>query len=85
MDDTFCFLIKLSVEVQKHLNSVLPAIQFIVEQKTDNQLPFLDILVMRDEDEKLKTTVYRKKPTPTDISPSTPTMECRPKPSKCEL
>ena len=48
-------------EVQKHLNSVSPAIQFTVEQETDNQLPFLDVLVIRDEDEKLKTTVYRKK------------------------
>ena len=62
MDDTFCFLSKSSVEeVQKHLNSVSPAIQFTVERETDNQLPFLDVLVMRDEGEKLKTTVYRKK------------------------
>ena len=62
VDDTFCFLSKSSVEeVQKHLNSVSPAIQFTVEKETDNQLPFLDVLVMRDEGEKLKTTVYRKK------------------------
>ena len=60
--DTFCFLSKSSVEeVQKHLNSVSPAIQFTVEKETDIQLPFLDVLVMRDEGEKLKTTVYRKK------------------------
>ena len=62
MDDTFCFLSNSSVEeVEKHLNSVSPAIQFTVEQETDNQLPFLDVIVMRDEDETLKTTVYRKK------------------------
>ena len=36
-------------------------VQFTVEQETDNQLPFLDVLVMRDEDGKLKITVYRKK------------------------
>ena len=59
--DNTCFLRKSSVEeVQKHLNSVSPAIQFTVERETDNQLPFLDVLVMRDEGEKLKTAVYRK-------------------------
>lgn len=84
MDDTFCFLAMSSVEkVLKHLNSVSPAIQFTVEQETENKLPFLDVLVIRDEDEKLKTTVYRKKKlTQTDISPSTPAMEYRPKPTQ---
>jgi hypothetical protein len=46
---------------------VSPAIQFTIEQETDDQLPFLDVLVMRDED-KLKTTVYKKK-THTNRSP----------------
>lgn len=36
-------------------------IQFTVEKETENQLPFLDVLVMRDGNGKLKTTVYRKK------------------------
>ena len=62
MDDTFCFLCKSSVEeVQNHLNSVSLAIQFMVEQEAENQLPFLDVRVMRDETGKLKPTVYRKK------------------------
>ena len=62
VDDTFCFLNKSSVEdVLKHLNNVSLAIQFTVEQETDNQFPFLGVLVMRDEDKKLKITVYRKK------------------------
>ena len=60
MDDTFCFLGKLLVEVQKHLNSVSLAIQFTAEQETDNQLPFFDVLVMRDEDGKLKTSVQKE-------------------------
>ena len=39
----FCFLRKSSVEeVQKHLNRVSQAIQFTVEQETENKLPFLD-------------------------------------------
>ena len=63
MDDTFCFLSNSSVEeVEKHLNSVSPAIQFTVEQETDNQLPFLDVIVMRDEDETLKTSVQKENP-----------------------
>ena len=49
VDDT-CFLQNSSVEeVQKHLNSVSPVIQFTVEQEAERQLPFLDVLVMRDE------------------------------------
>ena len=37
VDDTFCFLSKSSIEeVQKHLNSVSPAIQFTVEQEATN-------------------------------------------------
>ena len=55
VDDTFCFLDTLSVkDVPKHLNNVSPAIQFTVEQETDDQLPFLDVLVMREEDKKTK-------------------------------
>ena len=50
VDDAFCFLQKSSVEeVHKHLNSVSPAIQFTVEQEAERQFPFLDVLVMRDE------------------------------------
>ena len=82
IDDT-CSLNKSSVEeVRKHLNSVSPAIQFTVEQETDDQLPFLDVLVMRDEDKKLKTAIHRKKTHTDRYPPSTPTMECRPKPTQ---
>lgn len=44
------------------------AIQFTVEQETDNQLLFLDVLVMSNEDEELKTTVPRKE-IHKDVSP----------------
>ena len=62
VDDTFCFLKKSTVdEALQHLNSINPSIQFTVEQETDNQLPFLDVLLMRDDNNKIRTTVYRKK------------------------
>ena len=33
-----------------------------MEQETDNKLPFLDVLLMKDDNNrKIKTTVYRKK------------------------
>ncbi len=66
MDDTFCFLGKSSLEaVQKHLKSVTSD---PVHSEAGNRwpTPISDVLVMRDED-KLKTTVYRKKSTPTDL------------------
>ena len=62
VDDTFCFLNKTAAEeVLKHLNGINPSIQFTVEQETDNQLPFLDVLSMRDDNNKIRTIVYRKK------------------------
>ena len=61
VDATFCFLNKTTVEkTLKHLNSINPSIHFTVEQETDNQLPFLDVLLMR-YDNKTRTTVYRNK------------------------
>ena len=42
-----------------HLNSVDPCIQFTMEKELDGQLPFLDILLSR-EDESIKTSVHRK-------------------------
>ena len=62
MDNTFCFLKKSTVEeTLKHLNTINPSIQFTVEQEINNQLPFLDVLLMKDDNKKIKTTVYRKK------------------------
>ena len=47
--------------VDQTLNTMNPSIQFTMEQETDNQLPFLEVLLimlMREDDRKVKTTVY---------------------------
>ena len=45
----------------KHLNSIDEHIQFTGEEsRQDGSIPFLDILIIPDEDGSLKTTVYRK-------------------------
>ena len=44
----------------KHLNSLCQKLQFTMETEEDNQLPFLDLLVSKNEDT-LTTSVFRKK------------------------
>ena len=44
----------------KHLNSINSHIQFTVEEK-DGCLPFLDVLLMRDTDGSVQTSVFHKK------------------------
>ena len=44
----------------EHLNSVRSSIKFTMEVEEDRKLPFLDAMVMRNED-RLVTSVYRKK------------------------
>ena len=43
-----------------HLNSIDPCIQFMMEKESDGQLPFLDILLNREEDGSISNSVYRK-------------------------
>ena len=44
----------------EHLNSMRPSIKFTMEVEEDRKLPFLDVMVTRNE-ERLVTSVYRKK------------------------
>ena len=61
VDDTFAKLKKTSIEpFLQHLNAQHERIKFTTETPEENQLPYLDALVMLQEDGTLKTKVYRK-------------------------
>ena len=55
----------------QHLNKQHPKIQFTVEEEKDDQLPFLDVRVSKEEG-RLLTSVYRNHvPTPKGTSLTT--------------
>ncbi|BHF78699.1 hypothetical protein SprV_0602181200 [Sparganum proliferum] len=61
VDDTFVVVKTADIEHLKELlNSVDPDIQFTMEAETNNQLPFLDVLVRRCTTGQLQTAVFRK-------------------------
>ncbi|XP_046542347.1 uncharacterized protein LOC124252739 [Haliotis rubra] len=66
VDDTFVVLNPNDnpEHLLSHLNSHHSRMQFTMEEESDNKLPFLDVLVKKEEN-KLSTTVY-KKPTHND-------------------
>ena len=60
VDDTYCIVKTDSVnEILLKLNSFHMKIQIAYKVETNNMLPFLDILVIRDNNN-IETTVYRK-------------------------
>jgi len=68
VDEIFLLLkvINKSSELLKFLNNVHPNIKFTEEKETEIsktrfELPFLDVLVIRDSQKGLQTGVYRKK------------------------
>ena len=68
MDDTFVIIKAFhKLEFLDHINSIDPNIQFTSEEsKEDGSMPFLDMLIIPQEDGSFNTTIYRK-PTHTDM------------------
>ena len=61
VDDTCTVLPRGLVEsFHAHLNSIDPNIQFTVERESEGQLPFLDVLLTREDDGSISTSVFRK-------------------------
>ena len=62
VDDTFSAIEpQLMHKFHQHLNSVVNSIKFTFEVEVDDHLPFLDVIVRRDSDGLISTSVYRKK------------------------
>ena len=61
VDDTFTIVKKNMVpEVLKKINSFHPFIKFTHEVEKDNQIAFLDALLVKRPDKRIETSVYRK-------------------------
>ena len=61
VDDTFVIMQTNKVNrFFDHLNNVDPNINFTIEPEQDDQLAFLDVLVMQTQDGKLATKIHRK-------------------------
>ena len=61
VDDTFTALPKtLITPFLDHLNGIEPSIKFTVEEERDGQLAFLDVLLRREDDGTISTSVHRK-------------------------
>ena len=61
VDDTFAVIRKDHVDaLHEHLNRHTAGVSFTVEKERDGVLPFLDVEVRRQQDDSIKTAVYRK-------------------------
>ena len=59
VDDTITALPKTLISpFLDHLNGIEPSIKFTVEEKRDGQLTFLDVLLCREDDSTISTSVY---------------------------
>ncbi|BHF62895.1 hypothetical protein SprV_0200588300 [Sparganum proliferum] len=61
VDDTFVIIDGDKINYYAELlNSIIPDLQFTVEEEVESKLLFLDVLICRQPDGKLATSVYRK-------------------------
>ena len=61
VDDTFTILHEYAIqEFTDHLNSQSQHIKFTIKQEQGGQLPFLDTLLILNDDGTLKTKIYCK-------------------------
>ena len=61
VDDTFVIIDQNHItEFHEHVNNIDPYIKFTIEKEENNQLPFLDIKIHRENNGSLSTTIYRK-------------------------
>ncbi|CAH8868003.1 unnamed protein product [Trichobilharzia szidati] len=62
MDDTFLIMKneKEAKNILDKFNEVHPAINFTIEKEKDSSISFLDVLMTRKEDGKIRRSVYRK-------------------------
>ncbi|BHF59120.1 hypothetical protein SprV_0100207500 [Sparganum proliferum] len=68
VDDTFVVIERdQMLTFKEHLNVIFPDIQFTMEEKENNQLAFLGVLVFRKDGGGLKTKVFRKSANTTQI------------------
>ena len=61
VDDTFVIIKKNVLNAfHEHINNIEQSIKFTVELESDNLLPFLDVLIVKERNGKLTTTLYQK-------------------------
>ena len=76
VDDTCTVVPKDRVQdLLQHLNGIEESINFTVEVESEGCIPFLDVLISRQPDGSISTSVYRKA-THTDKWTSTHTTQC---------
>ena len=61
VDDTFVVLKKNNLETfHEHLNNIEASIKFTLETESNNSLPFLDVLIVKEKSGNLITKLYQK-------------------------
>nr|VZI13129.1 unnamed protein product [Spirometra erinaceieuropaei] len=61
VEDTFVIIDQDKINYYAEvLNSIIPDLQFTMEEEVEDKLPFLDVLVCRQTNGELATSVYRK-------------------------